>query len=207
MNTYETPYWKSNTLVGGVDEVGRGCIAGPLVVAAVILPIDFVNDVINDSKVLSEKKRKELFEVILLNAISIDVEVVNEVSIDKDNIYQATKKAMERLINRGIAKSYLVDAMPVNVNKDHLSLIKGDSKSISIAAASIVAKVIRDEIMLYLDEIYPQYLLKNNKGYPTKAHKEALAKFGICHFHRKSYKPVKDLIEWLITLFLFLSVR
>lgn len=194
MTSFETKYWDHNEYVSGIDEVGRGCIAGPLVVCSVILPIGFQNTLITDSKALSEKKREELFVVILKEAISIDVEVVNEVTIDEENIYQATKNAMERLIERSKASHYLIDAMPVETNKSHDSIIKGDQKSISIAAASIVAKVIRDDIMVILDETYPAYGFKNHKGYPTKKHKECLLQEGITSFHRKSYAPVKELL-------------
>lgn len=194
MTSYESKLWKNNLLVCGIDEVGRGCIAGPLVVCSVILPIGYDNDLIVDSKTISEKKRQVMYEVILENALYIDVEVINEKTIDDENIYQATKHAMEVLIERSDAKHYLIDAMPVNTTKNHESIIKGDQKSISIAAASIVAKVIRDDIMTTLDKSYPGYYLKNNKGYPTKQHKESLLKLGITHFHRKSYGPVKELL-------------
>lgn len=195
MNTYENKYWLNNEYVAGVDEVGRGCIAGPLVVCSVILPLNYSNDLINDSKVLSEKKRLILFDEIIDKAISIDLEVVNEKTIDDENIYQATKNAMQRLVERSQAKYSLIDAMPLNVSKESISIIKGDAVSISIAAASIIAKVVRDEIMDNLDKIYPEYLFKNNKGYPTKAHKESLVKYGVLNFHRKSYKPVYELLE------------
>ncbi len=194
MNTYEKPYWKDDKLVSGIDEVGRGCIAGPLVVCSVVLPLNFNNDLINDSKTLSEKKRRLLFSLIVDEAVDIDLEVINEITIDEENIYQATKLAMEALIERSKASHFLVDAMPVSVSKSSESIIKGDAKSISIAAASIVAKVVRDDIMIFLDDAYPDYGFKNNKGYPTKQHKERLIKKGITHFHRKSYAPVKDLL-------------
>lgn len=192
MNKYELNYWINNHLVAGIDEVGRGPMAGPLVVALVILPINYNNQNINDSKVLSDKKRRLIFEQLLEDALYIDLEIVNEVSIDSLNIYQATKLAMEALVTRTQADYYLVDAMPINSNKATKSLIKGDRLSVSIAAASIIAKVVRDDIMLHLDKAYPNYGFKNHKGYPTKLHKEMLIKYGALDFHRKSYKPVAD---------------
>lgn len=192
MNKYELNYWINNHLVAGIDEVGRGPMAGPLVVALVILPINYNNQNINDSKVLSDKKRRLIFEQLLEDALYIDLEIVNEVSIDSLNIYQATKLAMEALVARTQADYYLVDAMPINSNKATKSLIKGDRLSVSIAAASIIAKVVRDDIMLHLDKAYPNYGFKNHKGYPTKLHKEMLIKYGALDFHRKSYKPVAD---------------
>lgn len=195
MNKYEKAYWDLNQTVCGIDEVGRGPIAGPLVVCGLVLPINFSDKRINDSKKLSAKKREEVFIDILDAALYIDVEVVNEKTVDSQNIYQATKLAMERISNRSKADFILVDAMPINSNKASLSLIKGDSKSISIAAASIVAKVIRDEIMINFDSIYPQYDFKNNKGYPTKKHKKALEKYGYINIHRKSFNPILSMIK------------
>ena len=195
MNKYEKEYWDLNLLVCGIDEVGRGPIAGPLVVCGVVLPIDFQDERINDSKKLSAKKREELYIDILDAALYVDVEVVNEKTVDAENIYQATKLAMERISNRSKANFMLVDAMPINCNKASLSLIKGDSKSVSIAAASIVAKVIRDDIMINFDYIYPQYEFKNNKGYPTKKHKEALENYGYINIHRKSFNPILSMIK------------
>lgn len=195
MNKYEKEYWDLNLLVCGIDEVGRGPIAGPLVVCGVVLPIDFEDERINDSKKLSVKKREELYIDILDAALYVDVEVVNEKTVDAENIYQATKLAMERISNRSKANFILLDAMPINCDKANLSLIKGDSKSVSIAAASIVAKVIRDQIMINFDYIYPQYEFKNNKGYPTKKHKEALENYGYINIHRKSFNPILSMIK------------
>lgn len=195
MNKYEKEYWDLNLLVCGIDEVGRGPIAGPLVVCGVVLPINFQDERINDSKKLSAKKREELYIDILDAALYVDVEVVNEKTVDAENIYQATKLAMERISNRSKANFILLDAMPINCDKANLSLIKGDSKSVSIAAASIVAKVIRDQIMINFDYIYPQYEFKNNKGYPTKKHKEALENYGYINIHRKSFNPILSMIK------------
>ena len=195
MTQYEKPYWNLDQLVCGIDEVGRGPIAGPLVVCGVVLPIDFFNETINDSKTLSVKKREILFQVIIDNALSIEVEIINEKTVDQQNIYQATKLAMEAIADRCKASHCLADAMNLESNKGCTSIIKGDSKSISIAAASIVAKVIRDQIMINFDCIYPQYDFKNNKGYPTKKHKEALESYGYISIHRKSFNPVLSMIK------------
>ncbi len=195
MTSYEKVYWLKNNVVCGIDEVGRGPIAGPLVVCGVILPINFYHKDIIDSKKLSEKKRLAMFDLIIDKALAIEVEIVNEKTVDQDNIYQATKKAMERIANRCDANYCLIDAMPLNSYKSCLSLIKGDSKSISIAAASIVAKVIRDGIMVNFDLIYPQYDFKNNKGYPTLKHKQALIEYGYISIHRKSFNPILSMIN------------
>lgn len=192
MTTYEKVYWIKNQTVAGIDEVGRGCMAGPLVVVGLVLPINYDNPMINDSKTLSAKKREQLYDEIIEVALQIEVEVINEKTIDEVNIYQATKHAMEAITERMDADAILIDAMPISSDKDVQSIIKGDLKSISIAAASIVAKVIRDEIMEYLDVSYPHYGFKNHKGYVTKAHKEAMKMYGITSFHRKSFKPVSE---------------
>lgn len=195
MRDYELKHWALNQKVCGIDEVGRGCIAGPLVVCGLILPKDYDHPVINDSKAISEKKRNELFEEIVNVATSIEIIIINEKTIDEENIYQATKNAMEQIINLNTADHYLVDAMKVDTDASVDSIIKGDTLSISIAAASIVAKVVRDQIMLNLDEVYPNYGFKNHKGYPTKMHKEMLDEYGVLDFHRRSYKPVIEVIN------------
>ncbi|NLC54319.1 MAG: ribonuclease HII [Erysipelothrix sp.] len=194
MTSFEQEYWKLNELVCGIDEVGRGPIAGPLVVCGVILPKNYFDDRINDSKTLSFKRRLTIFDVILENAISIEVEVINEKTIDQENIYQATKLAMQTIADRCKADYCLIDAMKLESKKTCVSIIKGDSKSISIAAASIVAKVIRDQIMLNFDSVYPEYDFKNNKGYPTKKHKQALVDNGYIQIHRKSFNPIKSML-------------
>ena len=195
MIKYESQYWKDNKLVCGIDEVGRGPIAGPLVVCGVILPVGYNDIRINDSKKLTPKKRDELFEIIMDNAISIELEVVNEKTVDHDNIYQATKMAMERIADRSSADHCLVDAMKLSINKASTSLIKGDTLSISIAATSIIAKVIRDEIMILFNQVYPEYGFNTHKGYPTKKHKEALAINSYCKIHRKSFNLVLTMIK------------
>lgn len=180
----------------GVDESGRGPLAGPLFVAAVILPLGKKYKYINDSKLLNEKKRKLAYEEVVTNALSISVSVATVDEIDKYNIYQSTKmKMIDSIKTLEIKPDFvLIDAMNIEEIQNKLSLIKGDRRSISIAAASVVAKVKRDEYMLQLDEKYPMYNFQKNKGYPTKKHKMLLKQFGPCNEHRKSFKPVKDLL-------------
>jgi ribonuclease HII len=190
MNTFELPFWNEGKFVCGIDEAGRGPLAGPMIVAGVVLPIDYIHPMINDSKQLSEKKRNALFSEIMRDAVEVIIVVVNELTIDKENIYQAAKQAMVKIAHNSIAHAILTDAMPIEVNKDVTSIIKGDTKSISIAAASIVAKVIRDTKMKHLDKIYPQYGFAKHKGYGTKVHMDAIYTNGITPIHRKSFAPV-----------------
>lgn len=196
---YEDKYAEEGmNYIVGIDEAGRGPLAGPLVIAGVILPPGYKNDNINDSKQITEKKRRELFEVIKQDALEIKINIVDVETIDKLNIYDATKKGMEEILRRIDLKydAIFVDAMPLsNVKKPVLSLIKGDQLSISIAAASIIAKVTRDDIMIELDKHYPYYDLKNNKGYGTKKHMLALEEFGATPIHRKSYAPVQRAMQ------------
>lgn len=186
MNEYERPYWENNEHVIGVDEAGRGPMAGPCVVCGVVLPIHYHHPLINDSKKLTQKQRQLCFTDILNDATKIIVEIVTPETIDALNIYRATQEAMETIVLQANMVA-LVDAMPIqSATKTH-SIIKGDQKSISIAAASIVAKVIRDAIMSRLDEQYPQYGFKKHKGYPTKQHKQAILLHGRTVIHRKSF--------------------
>lgn len=189
---FEMPYWKVNKLVCGLDEAGRGPLAGPLVVAGVILKPNVIHPELNDSKKLTEKKRNNLFKWIIENALYIDVEVISEKQIDQENIYRATQNAMQRIALKSQADCVLSDAMPLDLNCDFESIIKGDQKSVSIASASIVAKVMRDHYMKLYDLIYPQYGFANHKGYPTKAHYQAIKENGLCLIHRRSYKCFKD---------------
>ena len=194
---YEKKLYKQNiNLIAGIDEVGRGPLAGPVVAAAVILPKNFYDMRINDSKKISEKKREELYEVIISNAISVGFGVVSNERIDEINIYEATKEAMKQAINNlNIEPEYLlIDAMKLDTFIPSMSIIKGDASSQSIAAASIVAKVVRDKMMYELDKKYPLYDFKNNKGYGTKKHIDAINKYGVLPEHRKSFKPVCDII-------------
>lgn len=189
-NEYEHRAWQEDKLLIGIDEAGRGPLAGPLVVAGVIFPIGYENKEIYDSKALSEKKRDYLFELIKEEALHFEIMIVSEEDIDKYDIYHADQRAMSQIALNSSAEIVLTDAMPLDIDKEVISLVKGDQKSISIAAGSILAKVTRDRIMKEYDLIYPEYGFAKNKGYPTKAHLEALDKYGITPIHRKSFKPV-----------------
>lgn len=192
----EHDYWDQNQSVLGMDEAGRGPIAGPLMVAGVIFPKGYQNALIDDSKKLSEKKREELFKTIIQDALYYQILVVDEKTIDRKNIYRATQDAMMEIANKTQCDFVLSDAMPLpDIDKPYQAIVKGDQKSLSIAAASILAKVTRDHWMKKLDEMYPQYGLAKHKGYPTKAHIEALNKYGLQDFYRRSYGPVKKLEE------------
>lgn len=187
-------YAKGLEYIGGVDEVGRGPLIGSVVAACVVLPKGFVLNGLTDSKKLSEKKRNEFYDVIMKKAIAVGIGIVDEKKIDEVNIYEATKIAMKEAIrNTNIKLDHvLIDAMPLNIEVDTTSIIKGDAKSISIAAASVIAKVTRDRMMYELDKIYPMYDLASNKGYGTKKHMEAIKKYGITKYHRLSFKPVYE---------------
>ncbi len=177
----------------GVDEVGRGPLAGPVVVAACILPPFLRIEGINDSKKLSEKKRKELYKTIIKNALAYNVVFISVEDVDNLNIYQATKKGMlEAIEGLKIKPDHcLIDAMPLGeLEVPHTSIIHGDARCSSIAAASIIAKVVRDEYMEKMDVKYPNYGFKKHKGYGTKQHMEALEKFGPTPIHRKTFSPV-----------------
>lgn len=187
------------TLIGGVDEVGRGPLVGPVVAACVILPEEgnISLDGLTDSKKLSEKKRDELFIKIKEEALAIGIGIIDEKKIDEVNIYEATKLAMKEAINNCPIKPehILIDAMPLDIDIPTTSIIKGDIKSITISAASVIAKVTRDKMLYELDKQYPMYDFKDNKGYPTKKHLEAIKKYGIIKEHRRSYGPVKKYLE------------
>lgn len=184
------------TIIGGVDEVGRGPLIGSVITACVVLPKDFLLDGLTDSKKLSEKKRDKFYDIIMKEALAVGIGECTEKEIDKYNIYEATKIAMKRAITEANKKikieHILIDAMPLDIDIPTTSIIKGDAKSISIAAASVIAKVTRDRMMYKLDKKYPMYDLAHNKGYPTKKHLEALEKYGTCKYHRFSYGPVKN---------------
>lgn len=190
-------YNEGVTLIAGVDEVGRGPLIGPVVACACILPVNFYHKDIKDSKKLSEKKREEMYKIIKENAISIGLGIVSEKVIDEVNIYEATKIAMKEAIkNLNITPEHvLIDAMKLELNVPSTSIIKGDAKSESIAAASIIAKVTRDHMLDEMDKEYPMYDLKNNKGYGTKKHLEALKTHGPCKYHRVSYSPVRNALN------------
>jgi ribonuclease HII len=202
----EELYDKQIELVCGVDEVGRGPLAGPVVVAACIMPPLLRIKGINDSKKLSEKKREELYKIIVKEAIAYNVVFVSEKEIDELNIYQATKKGMLEAINGLKVKPQhvLIDAMPLGeLELPHTSIIHGDALSASIAAASILAKVTRDHFMEKMDVKYPNYGFKRHKGYCTKAHVEALEKYGPCAIHRKTFAPVSKYFTKQLSLDLF----
>ena len=181
-------------VIAGVDEVGRGPLIGNVVAACVVLPVGFQLDGLTDSKKLSEKKRDEFYQIICNKALAIGIGKVSEKKIDELNIYQATKKAMMIAIEEANKKvqieHVLIDAMPLEIDIPTTSIIKGDAKSITIAAASVVAKVIRDREMYELDKVYPMYDLANNKGYGTKKHLQAIEQYGITSYHRITYAPV-----------------
>ena len=184
-------------LIAGVDEVGRGPLVGPVVTACVILPENINLERLTDSKKLSEKKRNFFYDEIKRQAISIGIGIVSNEEIDKINIYEATKVAMKQAISNCDVKPehVLIDAMKLDLDIPSTSIIKGDLLSISISAASVIAKVTRDRMMYELDKKYPMYDFKSNKGYPTKEHLEAIKKYGIIPEHRKSYGPVKEYLE------------
>ncbi|AKP68378.1 ribonuclease HII [Companilactobacillus ginsenosidimutans] len=193
----ELPFWDRNLFVAGVDEVGRGPLAGPVVTAAVVLPHDNTLYEVDDSKKLSSQKRSELYRQICSQAIDISVAVGSPHLIDKENIYHATELVMGDAINNLYLKPdhILVDAMTIPVDIPQTKLIKGDSKSLSIGAASIVAKVARDRLMMEYDRLYPEFGFAHNDGYGTKEHLQALEKFGKTPIHRESFSPVKDILK------------
>ncbi len=177
----------------GVDEAGRGPLAGPVVAAAVVLKGEFI-DGIDDSKKLTPKIREHLFWEILCRADAIGIGIVDSEEIDRINILKATKKAMHAAIEdlRVLPDILLIDAIKIpDIKTEQAAIIKGDSKSASIAAASIVAKVTRDRLMLYYDRLYPHYGFKSHKGYPTKEHIKRIEEFNPCPIHRMSYAPVR----------------
>ncbi|MBQ6323238.1 MAG: ribonuclease HII [Bacilli bacterium] len=188
---------KGLTLIGGVDEVGRGPLVGPVVAACCILPEDFNLDGLTDSKKLSEKKRDYFYEEIKKQAISYGIGIVSEKRIDEINIYEATKEAMIMAINNCsvLPEHVLTDAMKLDIKIPVTPIIKGDLKSITISAASVLAKVTRDRMLYELDKKYPMYDFKNNVGYPTKKHLEAIEKYGIIPEHRRSYAPVAEYLN------------
>lgn len=198
MKEYENELYKKNiTLVAGIDEVGRGPLVGPVVAAAVILPSDYYNERINDSKKITEKNREILYDIIKENAISIGIGIMSEDVIDEINILEATKLAMKEAIKNldVLPEHILIDAVKLDIDIPSTSIIKGDAKSQSIAAASIIAKVTRDRMLIELGNKYPEYGFKENKGYGTKKHIEAIEKYGVLKEHRKTFKPVSDYVK------------
>lgn len=197
---------KGYHLIAGCDEAGRGPLCGPVVCAACIMPENYVNEDINDSKKLTEKKRKELYDIIVRDSISYAIVEISPQVIDEINIYEASRKGMQDAISLlSVKPDYIItDAMPLLNFKEipQEAIIKGDAKAINIAAASILAKVTRDKIMEELDKKYPQYQFAKHKGYPTKLHLELLEKYKpIKEIYRYSYKPVKKYIVEQVTIF------
>lgn len=196
---YEYKFQKQGIeYIAGVDEAGRGPLAGPVFVAAVILPIGLYIPKINDSKKISAKVRESIYELLLKEAIAIERSIVDEKTIDRINIYQATINGMYNAILSLKTKpqQVLIDAVPLErLDIPSLSLIKGDAISASIAAASIVAKVERDHMMDEYDKMYPEYGFAQHKGYGTAQHVAALKKYGPCPIHRRSFEPVKSLVK------------
>ena len=194
---YEEKYYQAGyDYIIGLDEAGRGPMAGELVVAGVVFPKGFYDERINDSKQLSAKKREVLYDLIIENALYYDIEIISVADVDRLNVYQASKQGMEKCLEllKKEKMFALTDAMPID-SPDHLSIIKGDAKSISIAGASILAKVTRDRLMEAYALEYPEYGFEKHKGYVTKAHKEALGKYGVCPIHRKSFGPVQKILS------------
>lgn len=183
-------YLKGYEYICGIDEAGRGPLCGPVVAAAVILKKGDKIEGVNDSKKLSEKKREEIFEIIKERAVAYSVGIVDEKTIDEINILEATRLAMKKAVEGlNIKPEYaLVDAeKKVPINVPYTPIIKGDALSESIAAASIIAKVTRDRMVIEMDKKYPEYSFAKNKGYGTKEHTEAIKKYGLCDVHRRSF--------------------
>ena len=197
MLTYEKEYYAQGMqYVAGVDEAGRGPLAGPLVIAAVILPQAVFIAGLNDSKQLSAAKREQLYDEIIAKAVAIEVNIVSVSNIDKLNIYTATQRGMAEVLEHLPVQPQvaLIDAMPLEAKGiNTVSIVHGDALSASIAAASIIAKVTRDRIMERLDKLFPAYGFSHNKGYGSGAHMQAIAEFGATKWHRRSYEPVKSM--------------
>ncbi|MEA1973121.1 MAG: ribonuclease HII, partial [Candidatus Cloacimonadota bacterium] len=185
-------------LLAGVDEAGRGPLAGPVVVAAVVLGSNFPEIEIDDSKKISSKKRDEFFDIIKTQALAYKITIVSPETIDKLNIFHATMYGMEQsvLALPHLPELSLIDGnkVPAKIGLISKAIVKGDGKYASIAAASILAKVTRDRIMQKMHRKYPQYNFAQHKGYPTKEHLSLLRKYGACKIHRRSYKPVREVL-------------
>ena len=198
---YEDKYISEGfNYIGGTDEAGRGPLVGPVVASCVVFPKDYVNEEINDSKKLTEKKREKLYDIIMKDAIAVGIGIVSNKEIDEINILEASIKAMILAYEEACKKIkidvLLTDAMKIDSLDIKVEpIIKGDQKSISIGAASIIAKVTRDRILYELDRKYPMYELKKHKGYPTKRHIELINKYGVTEDYRKTYGPVKKVLE------------
>ena len=190
-------YKKGITLIAGTDEVGRGPLCGPVVAAACILPVGYELEGLNDSKKLSEKKREKLYDIIIKDAVAYAIAEVSPRRIDEINILEASKEAMKIAISKLSVKPehVLIDACKLDLDIPSTSLIKGDARSASIAAASILAKVYRDRLMVEMDKEYPEYGLAKHKGYPTKAHIESVKQYGVKDFYRFTFSPISEIIK------------
>lgn len=195
---YERDLYKDNIkLIAGVDEVGRGPLCGPVVAAACILPENYYLEGLNDSKKLSEKKRDKLFDILINDCVSYGIGIVEPKRIDEINILEASKEAMKIAISNLSVKPehVLIDAVKLDLDVPSTPIIKGDAKSASIAAASVIAKVTRDRMMYELDEKYPEYGFASHKGYPTKKHIEAVKEHGVLDFYRFTFSPISEIIK------------
>jgi ribonuclease HII len=190
-------YEKGVQYIAGVDEAGRGPLAGPVVAAAVILKKGAIFKYVNDSKQLTEKQRELALIEIKENALAIGIGISSVDEIDLINIYRASREAMISAIKQLKIKPdfLLIDAMPMEIDIPLLSIIKGDTLSVSIAAASIIAKTTRDGYMIEMDKLFPEYGFKKHKGYGTKEHLEAIQTYGITPIHRKTYEPIKSMLK------------
>ena len=194
-----SPNFSGFTLEAGCDEAGRGCLAGPVFAAAVILPPDFINDKLNDSKQMTEKDRYQLRDIICKEAISYAVAKLDAEVIDEINILNASVRSMHLAINQLDTKPefIIVDGNRFYQYGDikHQTIVKGDGKYMSIAAASVLAKTFRDDFMLKIDTEFPQYNWRKNKGYPTADHRAAIAKYGITPYHRRTFRLLDTQLE------------
>lgn len=190
-------YEQGVTYIAGVDEAGRGPLAGPVVAAAVILKKGVVFKYVDDSKKLNENQRLLALEEIKNNALAIGIGISSVEEIDQINIYRASREAMLSAIHQLKIKPefLLIDAMPMEIDIPMRSIIKGDAQSVSIAAASIVAKTTRDAYMVEMDKLFPEYNFKQHKGYGTKEHLEAIYKYGVTPIHRRTYEPIKSILR------------
>ncbi|MBW0597616.1 ribonuclease HII [Mycoplasma anatis] len=200
MDKIETELWNEFNNIIGVDEVGRGCIAGPMVVASVILPKNYVNNNIDDSKKLTKNKREAIYQQILKDCLFYKIVFIDVEQVEKLNPKQSSILGMQKAIIPFLDKIDLIltDFEKVNLGNDNIkeiNLVKGDSKSLTIAAASILAKVTRDNFMSELSKTYPEFKWDDNYGYGTKAHIEAIKKHGYTQFHRKTFEPIKSMIK------------
>lgn len=190
-------YEKGIKYIAGIDEVGRGPLCGPVVACACILPLNYHLEGLNDSKKLTEKKREKLYEILIKDAVSYGLGIIPPARIDEINILEATKEAMKEAVkNLNVKPEHLlIDAVKLDIDIPSTSIIKGDALSASIAAASIIAKVTRDRMMIELGNKYPEYGYEKHKGYGTKAHIEAVKKYGVKDFYRFTFAPISDLIK------------